>query len=83
MGAGWSLEGGVVDGIGHGRSPSLDGDVGEEDVLDVDVGVLLDRLEDLLLELLAPLALDQVLVRRVGQRVGDEVADDASWGIAP
>jgi hypothetical protein len=41
---------------------SLDRDVGEEDLVHVDVRVLLDRHEDLLLDLLATVALDQLVV---------------------
>src|SRR4051794_15675436 len=50
-------------------------DVGEQDVLDLDVGLLLDRHKQLGLELLAPLLGHEALGGVVGQLVGDEVAD--------
>src|SRR5919198_3429032 len=55
-------------------SPLLDRDVGEQDLVHLHVGVLTDALEDLLLELLAPVPVDQVLRRRVRDDVRDHVA---------
>src|SRR4051795_4276265 len=54
----------------------LDGDVGEEDVVGLDVGLLGDLLENPPLELQAALAPDDLRAGDVGQRVGDDVAHD-------
>src|SRR4051794_19976310 len=61
---------------GIGATPSLDGDVHEQDVGDLDVGGLEDPRADLGLELVAALAAGQVLRGPAGDRVGDDVADD-------
>src|SRR3954471_7572951 len=48
------LEGGVIDGFSHEFS-LLDGEVGEQDVLDLYIGLLLEELYDLFFDLLAAL----------------------------
>src|SRR3954447_19904139 len=73
--AGAGCRGAKSIGSDTGQPPALlDGDVGEEHVVRLDVGLLEDRLEDLLLELLAARALDDARARDVADRVGDDVA---------
>src|SRR5918999_1168974 len=62
---------------------SLHRDIGEEDFLNVDVRVFLDRLQDPLLDLVAALALDQLVVGRVGELARDQVTDDRLLRFGP
>src|SRR3954470_11044326 len=81
-GAGW--RGAKSIGSDTGRSPALlDGDVGEQHVVGLDVGLLEDLLEDALLELLAATALDDPRARHVAERVGDDVAHRGLLGHRP
>src|SRR5438552_9890894 len=61
---------------GIGGTSSLDGDVHEQDIGDLDVGGLENPRADLVLELVAALAAGQRLRGLAGDRVGDDVADD-------
>ncbi len=60
----------------EGGARLLHGDVGEHDFVELHVGVGLDVLEDLLLDLFALGLVDQVVTVQSGEVVGDEIADD-------
>src|SRR4051794_8140615 len=82
--AGAGCRGAKSIGSDTGRSPALlDGDVGEQHVVGLDVGLLEDLLEDALLELLAATALDDPRARHVAERVGDDVAHRGLLGHRP
>src|SRR5262245_61760885 len=56
------------------NAPSLHGHIGQQDLVGLDVGLLLEALEDLGLDVLAALAAREVRRALVGHHVGDDVA---------